>query len=908
MKDKILFIVDGHALIYRAYYAFISHPLRNKEGENTSAIFGFTRVLLSFIKKFNPEYLVVAFDSGKKNLRHDMYLDYKAQRKPMPDDLRPQVPVIREIVKGLGIREMVFDGYEADDIIATLCRFAVKDGLKVYIVSRDKDLSQLISDKVMMLMPPVGKEEKDFVEVNLTNAAEKFLVHPSMIPDLLALMGDSSDNIPGVKGIGEKTALKLLERYGSLEEIYENLEKVQPDSLKAKLKEQKDSAFLSKKLATLFTDLVIENHWDNFKIKEPDIQILSPIFNRYNLRSLAKELKISLEENKESYNPPLIQKNKNVDYKLIEKTEDLKNLVAALKEKKFLSVDIETDSLDPFTGKIIGISLSCEEKKAWYVAIKVKNESGIPEDECFEIIKPLLEDPNVLKIGHNTKFDSLFLEIKGIKVQPIVFDTMLASFLCDPDKTHNLDDVSLRYFGEDKKWKYEIITKDGRKKLNLSDVSINTVYQYSCEDADFTFRLYNVLSKKLDELNLRKIHDEIDLPLSKVLVEMEKTGVKIDTEKLFSLSREFNSEMLELEKKIYKESGEVFNINSTKQLQDILFNKIGLKPVKKTKTSFSTDNEVLEELSNFHPVCKLLLEYRTLSKLRNTYTDKLPELINPVTGRLHTSYNQTVAVTGRLSSINPNLQNIPVKEAVGKKIREAFVTEENMVIISADYSQIELRVLAHISEDPSLIEAFRKKEDIHERTAREVLNIPFNRKVTPEERRIAKIINFGVIYGMGAYKLSRQLNITPSEAKKHIENYFNLYKGINIYYEKIRESLEKKGFVENIFGRRRFFPDYNRMNKRDRESLFRMAINTPVQGSAADLIKIAMIKLDFEFKKRKMKTRMIIQVHDEIVLESPEEESELAVSLVKDAMESAFFLKVPLVVDINTGKNWAEAH
>lgn len=906
-RPRVLHIVDGHALVYRAYYAFIARPLRNAQGENTSAIFGFTRMLLAFLRRFAPEYLLVVFDSGKPTLRHDLYGDYKANRRPMPEDLRPQIPAIQEIVSALGLRRMEMEGYEADDVVATVTRRAVRDGFEVRIVSRDKDLAQLIGEHVRMLMPGTGKGDADFLEVGPAETAEHFLVPPERVVDLLALMGDASDNIPGVRGVGEKTALKLLERFGSLEGIYGRLAEVTPESLRRKLEEGRESAFLSRRLATLEGDLEFEPDWESFRPAAPDRERLAALFERYNLRSLAQEL--SLPEPSVAASPDTLPKAEG-EWRLVETAADLRDLADRLATAEVIACDIETDGLDPFRDPVLGIAFSWEEGKGAFVALRRTEEGhGVPTEEALAILRPILESPGVPKVGQNFKFDSLFLAVQlGIDVKPVVFDTMLASFLHDPERTHNLEDLAVRHLGVAKALTFDALTRDGRRRRRMSDVDLEDLARYSAEDADLTLRLYKVLSRTLREEGLLGLHERIDLPMSRILAAMERTGVRVDAERLRRLSEEFGAEMAELERRIHEAAGVVFNVNSTKQLQEVLFGRLGLRQVKRTKTALSTDNEVLEELAVEHPVPRLLLEYRSLAKLKNTYTDRLPEMVHPVTGRIHTSYNMTAAVTGRLSSSNPNLQNIPVKDATGRRIREAFVPEPGWVMVSADYSQIELRVLAHLSEDATLVASFRNGEDIHERTAREVLGVPPDRDVTPEERRMAKVINFGVIYGMGPYNLSRQLGISIPTARNHIERYLGRYPGIRRYYETVRHSLETKGCVENLFGRRRTFAGYKEMNKRDQEAVFRMAINTPVQGTAADLIKLAMIRIAGALETRRLRSRMILQVHDEIVLEAPPEEVDEVSALVRDAMENAAEFRVPLTVDLRTGSNWAEAH
>ncbi len=900
---KKLYIIDGHALIYRAYYAFITRPLVNSKGENTSAIFGFTRMLVKLMKTFKPEHLLVTFDAGGKTFRHEMFDEYKAQRKKMPDDLRSQIPEIKNIVKALNIRQMEVPGFEADDIIGTMSVKADKEGYEVYIISRDKDLSQLLTKNVKMLLPNIGatkKGEEDFNLVDISNAADQFEVPPEKIRDFLSLSGDASDNIPGVRGIGPKTAIALLDQFGTLENIYKNIDKVKSDSVRNKLMEFKDNAFLSHKLATIHTDMDLTFHWEEMKPGTPDREALTEIFERQSVKALYKDL-------------DFVEKAANKgNYAVISDQKKFDAFVMELGKQKCFAMDSETTGLVFNVDKIIGLSFSWNENEAFYVVLDQASESifksgGIDPDYVIAKLKPIYENPAIRKIGQNIKFDFMFLEQAGIKTAGINFDTMVASFLIDPSTPHNLDDLAEIYLGYTK-IKLEGMLGKGKKKITMSEIPSDKLGEYSCEDADITYRLYKLFKPKLEEMELSKLLNTIDIPLIPVLAEMEQNGVKVDEKYLQKLSKTFETKISEIEEAIWKEAGDKFNIASTKQLQEVLFTKLNLPTVRSTKTGQSTDNAVLEELAPKYPVAKLLLEYRTLAKLKNTYSDALPELINPVTKRIHTSFNQTIAATGRLTSTNPNLQNIPSKEEIGRQIRNAFIADKGNLIISSDYSQIELRILAHITEDPVLIAAFKNNEDIHSQTARAIYSLGDQDAVTKEQRSTAKVINFGVIYGMGPYNLSQQLNIPVGTAKDFIDAYFMRYQGITQYFENIRNALADKHYVENIFGRRRYFPDTTNMPKREQESVFRMGINTPIQGTAADLIKIAMIDIAKELKKQGLRSRMIIQIHDELVFEVPEEEEKLMLSMVKDRMEKAREFLVPIVVDIRSGKNWAEAH
>jgi len=893
---KELYIVDGHALIYRAYYAFIKHPLTNAKGENTSAVFGFTRMLLNLIKSKKPSHLLVALDSHGKTFRHTMYEKYKAQRKPMPEDMIPQIPIIKKILQALNIKQIEMANYEADDIIGTIAKKAASDNFEIYIMSKDKDLSQLIDDHINMLLPSV-KPGEDFKLVTKENSAEQFIVPPSQVIDLLAIMGDASDNIPGVKGIGPKGAAKLLATYKTLENIYENIDKIKPDGLKKKLIESKEQAFLSKDLATIHLDLNLDFDWDNFTLGNPNKSDLTEIFHEQNMTSLFKELDWYETVNKNNY-------------QIIKSKQELDNFIQTkLAKPSTFAFDSETDGLDIINSSIIGLSFAFKENEAFYVAFKrdtMFDQSSLTWEEGVEMLRPYLESEEYKKIGQNIKFDYILLKSNGVHLKGIIFDTMLASFLLEPTARHNMDDMAERYLGY-KTIKFKDITGKGKNKIKLIDIPLDKLGEYAAEDADVTLKLYHYLKPKIEENHFSELMQTIDMKLLFVLAKMEMNGVKVDVPYLENLSSIFGKKLKILEQKIYKEAGEEFNINSTKQLGNILFNKLKIKPERKTKTAFSTDVKVLEKLAQKHEIAKYLLDYRTINKLKNTYTDALPKLINPTTKRIHTSYNQTIAQTGRLTSTEPNLQNIPNKENIGRQIRNAFIPEKDYEILSSDYSQIELRILAHVSEDPALIEAFRNNKDVHALTAMNIYNIN-EQDVTKEKRAVAKTINFGVIYGMGPYKLSEQLKISVPTAQEYIKQYFKKYKGIQKYFDFIRNQITEHNYVENLFGRRRYFPIIKDLPKRQMQAVFRMAINTPIQGAAADLIKIAMINIQKEIENKQLKSKMIIQIHDELVFEVHKSEKEIMYELVKTKMENVKKFKIPLVVDINFGKNWAEAH
>lgn len=901
MPDKnSLYIIDGHAMIYRAYYAFIKRPLLNSQGQNTSAVFGFLRILFKLMKTFQPEHLLIAFDSKGKTFRHKKFPAYKEQRKAMPEDMPAQIDVIRQFVEALHIPSLEAPGYEADDIIGTVSKKLSKEGHEVVIVSRDKDLSQLINDHVKLLLPAMGVargKEDDFLLIDKKNAQEKFMVPPEKMTDLLGLMGDASDNIPGVRGIGPKTAVRLLKEFGSLNSLLNNLDKVKQESARKKLEAGRESAELSRELATIKCDMDLSFSWDDLVPGEPDKPAIEELLEKHSIRSLAKEI-------------DLLKAPVRNAYQTISTPEELKTFIKdRLSKTKICAFDTETDSLDFLSANIIGVSFSFQEKEAVYIAFhrnSISDTSRLDPEEGLKLLKPWLENESLKKIGQNIKFDALVLNSHGITLNGIIFDTMLASFLIDPSEPHNMDDMAEQHLGVST-ISFDDLTGKGRNRISILDVPLDRLSEYAAEDADITFQLYHVLEKKIREMKLEALLKDLDLPLMHVLMSMEKNGVQIDRTYLEKLTREFRKDLAGLQKKIWIEAGEEFNINSTKQLSTILFEKMKISPLKKTKTSFSTDTSVLEQLSEEYEIARLLLDYRTLAKLMSTYTEALPELIHPSTQRVHTSFNQTIAATGRLSSTKPNLQNIPIRGESGRRIRYAFTAPPGHMILSSDYSQIELRILAHISNDTNMIRAFQEDSDIHKSTASQIYGISID-DVSQEERNAAKTINFGIVYGMGPFNLAKQLGIPQTAAKLYIDNYFRQYPGIREYFDQIRNLLIKQNYVENLFGRRRSFPPYNDLPHRQQESVFRMALNTPIQSTAADLIKKAMISLHEEMKKRKLKSRLIMQIHDELVLEIPENEKQVMTALVKEKMEKAYTFSVPLKVEIGCGPNWAEAH
>jgi len=900
-NDKKLYIVDGHSMIYRAYYAFIRRPLINTKGMNTSAIYGFLRMLFRLLKFFSPQYLIISFDTGKPNFRHKMFEQYKETRKKMPDDLIVQLPVLKKLVQLLGIPQIEVEGYESDDIIGKIATEYANKGFKIYIISKDKDLLQLINDNIYMLQPETTKAREEFVLIDKNKVKEKYKIPPENIIDYLALTGDTSDNIPGVQGIGPVAAAELIQKFHTIENLYQNIDKVESEKIREKLIANKDNAFLSKKLVRLALDANLNLTPDYFRIKSPNKDEVLKIFDELEIKTLLKELdwleKISSED---------IQK----EYTLIDNEAEFEKLIEKLKNIKKFALDTETDDIQPVKAGLVGISIAIDKHKAYYIPVghsQLITNKQLSRKYVIEKLKPVLESENTQLIGQNIKYDYIVFKREGIEIKNIYFDTMLASYLLNPTKTrHNLDELALHFLGYKMISYKELLGKEYKNKT-FADVPVEKAAEYSCEDSDITFQIYTILEQKLNEMNLKELYYKIDIPLIRVLAEMEIAGVKIDVDRLRRLDSIITERLTELTSRIYEEAGEMFNINSPKQLSEILFVKLKLPSFRKGRTGNSTDVEVLKQLKKHHPIAELLLEYRTLNKLKTTYIDVLPKMINPSTGRIHTSFSQTTTATGRLASSDPNLQNIPVRDEYGKQIREAFVPEEGNLILSADYSQIELRILAHIAEDEVLIDAFKNNQDIHNRTVMEIYGVPED-KVTPELRRMAKVINYGVAYGMSAYGLAQELEIDVKEADAFINKYFERYKGIKNYIERIKKEIESKGYVENLFGRRRYLPDMKSASRQQKSFILRTAINTPVQGSAADLIKIAMIEIHNAFKKEKLKSQMILQVHDELVFEVVPKEKDKVYDIIKSKMENATKLKVPLVVDINFGKNWAEAH
>lgn len=899
--SKKLFLIDGAALAYRSYFAFIRNPLFNSKGMNTSAIYGFASVLLKIIKEIKPDYIGVVFDSKEPTERHEKYGDYKATREKMPDEMVDQLPYIEKLVKAFSIPFIAVPKIEADDLIGSAAaKFAAKN-LVVNIVSGDKDLMQLINNNVRLYNAKKAGEVEIY---DAEGVKKKFGVGPEKIIDLLSLMGDSSDNIPGIPGVGPKTALKLLEQFGSLEEVLENSEKVSNKRISQLIKDNRGLALLSKDLVTIRKNIPLKVTLEDLRLTSPNNELLKELFGELEFDSLLEKIEASSNN-----------KTAGKNYACIDSKEKLEKLIKDLKGSDLVAFDTETSGTDPMDCDLVGISFSMSAGEAFYIPFNLKKNGSLvfSRDETLSLLKVIFEDDSIRKGGHNIKYDYLVMKRHGVEVKGISFDTMIESYLIEPSaRAHNLDSVTMKNLGIKKTPIEELIGK-GKDQIGIDQAEIADVSDYSCEDADMSLRLHAVLMPKIEEMGLNKLYEKVEIPLVLVLSEMEWEGISVDLDFLKKLSKKVEEEADKLQKKIIDEAGQDFNINSPKQLGKIIFDKLqihkklGIKRIKKTKTGFSTDVSVLETLS-VHPMISNILEYRNLSKLRSTYLDSLPQIMNKNTGRIHTSFNQTVTATGRLSSSEPNLQNIPIRTPLGKEIRKAFVPgKKGCEIISADYSQIELRILAHLSKDKNLIKTFKDEVDVHTRTAATIFGVD-DSKVNQTLRSRAKAINFGIIYGMGPQRLARETKISMQEAQDFINSYFEKYPGIKKYIEDQVEFAQKNEFVKTIYDRRRDIPEISSSNPRLRINAEHIAVNTPIQGSAADLIKVAMINIQSRLKSQEMNTKMILQVHDELVFEAPRDETKKVIEMVRREMENAIELTVPIKVEIKSGNNWFEAH
>ncbi len=920
-QEDLLLIIDGHALAYRAFYAF-PISLTTKSGEPINTIYGFFTLLLGIIDKFTPKYLAVCFDRKEPTFRLEMYPEYKAHRPPAPPEFHPQIDLLKKALTEIGVKIIEQPGFEGDDLMGTLARMADKEKIKDYIVTGDRDSFQLISENTNILL--VQKGISHFITYDLAELEKNFQLKPEQMIDLKALEGDKSDNIPGVPGIGEKTALKLIKEFTSLDSVYENLDQIKPDSVKQKIAENKKLAYLSQELAKIKTDINLAIDINDLEFNF-NWQSMWQVLNQYDFKSLINKYRQHFEDNN-LMPAEVIQEKQEIDgeYVLIDNLAQLKKVLPELKNG--FSFDTETTGKDPLTSELIGLSFAYQEKEGFYLPLRTKevkqNQDSLltycplfsepaEQKSCLTdfaksalvLIKPIMEDQNIPKYTQNGKYDYLVLKQNGIETKNIAFDTMLAAYLIAPQEKVGLKELVKRIFKTDL-ITYEELTEKNKK--NLLDLDIKEVTKYASADADYTLRLMNYFKPILKEKGLEHLFYEIEIPLQIILAEMEFLGVNIDLDYLKELDQEFSQELKTLTADIFRVADAQFNINSPKQLSEILFHKLGLPTIKKTKEGYSTNSQVLEKLAPFHELPNLLLRYRYLDKLKNTYVDSLPELVNQNTKKIHTSFNQTITITGRLSSSHPNLQNIPIKGIEGQRIRKAFVPSISQnFILSADYSQIELRVLAHISQDERLVTAFKNNEDIHTATAAQIYNLELA-EVTKEQRQSAKAINFGIIYGISAYGLAENLKISNQEAKQIIDDYFAKFSGIKKFIDDTIQFVDKNKYVKTLYGRIREIPDIASPNKSIRNFAERTAVNTIIQGTAADIIKIAMIKLAKVMQDKKFKSSMLIQVHDELVFEVVTAEKGQFSNLVKKEMEQAVELLVPLIVDISIGKNWQE--
>ena len=917
-----LFLIDAYALIYRSYYAFIKSPRINSKGLNTSAVMGFCNTLNEVLTKEKPTHIGVAFDYGK-TFRHDAFPEYKAQREETPEDIKLSVPLIKQVLEAMRIPILQVDGFEADDIIGTIATRFGADGIDTFMLTPDKDYGQLIGPNVFMYRPRHGGGYEILGEKEV---GEKYgIPTPAQVIDLLALMGDSADNFPGCPGVGEKTAAKLINQFGSIDNMLQHT-----DEIKGKLREKVENAVedikMSKFLATIRTDVPMQLDLDELKVEQPDETKLRAIFEELEFKTLINKFLNKVEskpkidnnqldlfaENTTNESDELKNakfesiKTTQYEYKLVENEEELRQLCDFFITKKSVSIDTETTSTDAISAELVGLSFSVEEKKAFYVAVPANYKEAL---KIVQIFKPLYESDKIMKIGQNIKYDYEVLTRYGVTLQGKMFDTMIAHYLIQPELHHNMDYMAETLLGYQTIHIEELLGPKGKKQKNMRDLSPTDIYEYAAEDADITLRLKNVLEPRLKELGVEELFWNIEMPLVRVLADMELNGVCLDTEALQDTSKIFTERMKQYEQEIYKEAGEEFNISSPKQVGDILFGKLQImdKP-KKTKTGqYVTSEEVLQSLESKSPIVRNILNYRGMKKLLSTYIDALPKLINPHTGHIHTSFNQALTATGRLSSSDPNLQNIPVRTDDGKEIRKCFIPEEGCLFFSADYSQIELRIMAHLSEDENMMEAFREGHDIHRATAAKIWHVDID-KVTDAQRKKAKQANFGIIYGITTYGLAQRMDIPNGEAKELIEGYFRTFPKVQAYMEHAKEVARAKGYAETLFHRRRYLADINSRNATVRGFAERNAINAPIQGTEADIIKVAMVRIWERFKKEGIRSKMILQVHDELNFSVFPEEREQVERIVIEEMQNAYPLNVPLIADAGWGKNWLEAH
>jgi len=933
MKQKpTLYLLDGMALAYRSYYAFIRNPLMNSKGENTSSVFGFVNYLNKILDEKRPDFIAVVFDTIEPTFRHKEYSEYKANRFKMPEDMSAMMGTLKDVVRAFNVTVLELPGFEADDVMGTLAKRAEKERMETYLVTSDKDFMQLVSPSVKIYRPGKGGNDDEIVDES--GVVEKFGVPPEQVIEILGLTGDQSDNVPGVPGVGPKTAEPLVQKYGTIENLLSHLDEIPQKGLREKLTLNKEMALLSKRLVTIDTNAPVTVDFHQLKTAEKNTRVLLELYNELEFRNLARRLKedeSGFVANVEA--PPQASSLNDIstsshEYIIVDSDAKYLRLISELKKAKEFVFDTETTSTDALQAIIVGISFCFEPHKAYYLPIRPtaqkaeSNESLFhdssedkkkPDGKGFELervvndIKPVFENDRIKKYGQNVKYDMLALSRKGIWTRGVGFDTMVASYVLRSEGQHNLDVLAKEHL-DYKMVSFEELTGAGKERKDIRDIPVADVGNYSAEDADITFQLVNALHDKLASQGMADLCTKVEFPLVPILAGMEFSGITIDTDLLSSMSKELERQLDNLITQIYADAGERFNINSTQQLSSILFDKLKLTPLRKTKTGFSTDVAVLESLRKEHPLVERMLDYRQLSKLKSTYVDALPKLIHPATGRVHTSFNQAVAATGRLSSSDPNLQNIPIRTEMGREIRRAFIPGgKEMVMMSADYSQIELRIMAHISADTGLLDAFSAGEDIHTTTAAKIFGARAQ-EVTREMRRKAKEVNFGIMYGIGPFGLASRLEISQSEAKEIISKYFERFPKVNQYIADTIAKVRRDGFVTTLLERRRYLPEVHSKNANLRSNAERQAINMPIQGTAADMIKLAMIKIHVDMEKKNLQSKMLLQVHDELVFEVARKEENVLRDLVEGDMKNALKLSVPIEVEIGTGKNWLEAH
>lgn len=893
VQKSTLYLIDGSAIAYRSYFGTIRNRLTTSRGEPTGAVYAFVNSLLKILNESRPDYIGIAFDAPEKTFRHQVYEDYKATREAMPEDLVKQLPYMFEFIKALNIPTIIMPGFEADDIIGTLAYRARQHNLLVYIVTGDKDFMQLLTDDVLILKPAIAGKEVEIIDAE--GVLTKWGVKPHQIPDYLGLIGDSSDNIPGVKGIGPAKAQPLLQEFGDLEGVLNNLDRIGNPRIRDLIRDGAHLARLSKELATIKTDVPVNIDFEMLKVQNPDEEALQNLYKRLEFHSLLKQT--------ESIAP---SPRPIKDYRTIQSLSEIRQLIAEIKHSDVFALDLETTSINPMIAEIVGVALSWKPHQGIYLPLRMPgglfgNEEHL---QLLKELKPILEDEKLTKCGQNLKYDLLILKRYGYQVRGKIFDTMIAAYLIQPDAhSYKLDKLAQQYLNYQMQPIEELIGK-GKDQLTMDQVPVEKVTFYAAEDADVALQLQPILTQKMHSDQTWDVFQNIEMPLVPVLMTMEQNGVFLNVELLKQMSCGLDEQIAQLSQQIYDLAGCQFNINSPKQLGEILFDKLNLPKIK----GYSTDVTVLEKIKHRHPLPEAILEYRGLVKLQNTYLETLPQLVNPKTGRVHSSFNQTGTATGRLSSSDPNFQNIPIRTEIGREIRKAFVPQRtDWLILSADYSQIELRIMAHLSKDPELLRAFSENVDIHTRTAARVFGVA-EEDVLPEMRRVAKVVNFGIMYGAGPFRMSEELNIPRAEATKLIKQYFNTYPGINAYIMKTLEEAREKGYVKTLAGRLRYVPDINSENRNIREAAERIAINMPIQGTAADMIKLAMIRIQAQIEEHKLRAMMILQIHDELLFEVPPDELDILKTIVVREMEWALPLDVPIHVEVGVGKSWYEAH